>query len=281
MANPGFCRSAWGLSKRIKISSPPQIVLSRACFSNSSLRNAPIDMKEAESSKIPECNHLRTHYRKHDLPLPFQKGSFLIVQNRKSIPPRSETINPRLPRAVQTIYLKPLRRNATYGVPACDLQLRSYSVRNLEFFADFALRAAYYLNLPASGPTPLPRIVERWTVPRASFVHKKSQENFERKTLRRLIQISDGHPDTVQIWLAYLKKHAYYAVGMKANVWEYEKLGVAKNMDASVEQLDKAFGEQFEQFGRNKGVETPKKILDILKDKRFQHGREGFLSRDM
>ncbi|KAK5241632.1 mitochondrial 37S ribosomal protein rsm10, partial [Cryomyces antarcticus] len=121
----------------------------------------------------------------------------------------------RLPRAVQALYLRPLRRTPQYGVPSCDLQLRSYSVRNVEFFADFALRAAYYLHLPAKGPVPLPRLIERWTVPRSNFVHKKSQENFERITLRRLIQIQDGHPETVQLWLAFLQKHAYYGVGMK------------------------------------------------------------------
>lgn len=57
-------------------------------------------------------------------------------------------------------------------------------------------------------------------------MHKKSQENFERITLRRLIQIKDGHPEVVEIWLAFLKKHAYYGVGMKANVYEHEKLGL-------------------------------------------------------
>ena len=62
-------------------------------------------------------------------------------------------------------------------------------------------------------------------MPRGNFVHKKSQENFERITMRRLIQIHDGHPETVQIWLAFIRKHAYYGVGMKANVWEHEKLG--------------------------------------------------------
>lgn len=137
---------------------------------------------------------------------------------------------PRLPRNVQAIYLKPLRREAEYGVPSCDLQLRSYSVRNLEFFADFALRAAYYLNLPAFGPVPLPRITERWTVPKSNFIHKKAQENFERITMRRLIQIKDGNPETVELWLAFLKKHAYYGIGMKANVWEYNELGKQCNL---------------------------------------------------
>jgi ribosomal protein S10 len=126
---------------------------------------------------------------------------------------------------VQAAYLRPLRREAPIGLPVCDLQLRSYSVRNLEFFADFCLRAAYYLGLPAYGPVPLPRITERWTVPMGHFIHKKSQENFERKTLRRLIQIKDGDAETVQVWLAFVKKYAYYGIGMKANVWEFEKVG--------------------------------------------------------
>lgn len=98
-------------------------------------------------------------------------------------------------------------------------------MRNLEFFTDFAIRAAYYLKLPVSGPVPLPKITERWTFPRSNFVHKKSQENFERITLRRLIQIKDGNPQVVQAWLAFVRKHAFYGVGMKANVWEHESLG--------------------------------------------------------
>ena len=133
--------------------------------------------------------------------------------------------NPRLPRSVQAVYLRPLKRRSRYGVPTCDIQLRSYNVRNVEFFADFALRAAYYLDLPVAGPIPLPRITERWTVPRSNFIFKKSQENFERITFRRLIQVQDGHPGNVEIWLAFLRKNAYYGVGMKANVWQHEKLG--------------------------------------------------------
>jgi small subunit ribosomal protein S10 len=137
----------------------------------------------------------------------------------------------RLPKAVQATYLAPLRRTPTYDIPCVDLQLRSYSVRNLEVYADFAMRAAYYLNLPAKGPSPLRRIVERWTVPRSNFIHKKSQENFERRTLRRWIRIVDGHPETVNLWLAYLRKHQYYGVGMKANVYENSSLDAAKAMD--------------------------------------------------
>jgi len=122
------------------------------------------------------------------------------------------------------------------------------------------MRAAYYLGLPARGPIPLPRITERWTVPRANFIFKKSQENFERITIRRLIQIQDGHPDVVMAWLAFLQKHAYYGIGMKANVWEFEGLDVGKNMDAAFE------GDGMEGRMNQK---TLKKVEELL-------GSEGF-----
>ncbi|GLA97230.1 mitochondrial 37S ribosomal protein rsm10 [Aspergillus tubingensis] len=184
---------------------------------------------------------------------------------------RLESINDkaRLPRSVQAVYLRPLRRKAEFGLPVCDLQLRSYSVRNVEFFADFAVRAAYYLNLPVSGPVPLPRIVERWTVPRSNFVHKKSQENFERITLRRLVQIKDGNPQVVQTWLAFLRKHAFYGVGMKANVWEHENLDVAANMDSTLPEVEKSLQPYLSQFGQRQDATSCDSISDILDNERF------------
>lgn len=148
-----------------------------------------------------------------------------IITRLEELSAEPESKISRMPRSLEALYLQPLRREAEFGHPTCDLQLRSYSIRNLEFFCDFALRAAYYLNLAAFGPIPLPRKIERWTVPKSTFIFKKSQENFERITLRRLIQIKDGHPEAVQVWLAFLQKHAYYGIGMKANVWEFSKIG--------------------------------------------------------
>lgn len=135
-------------------------------------------------------------------------------QKRKNYPPN-----------VVASYLAPIKHEAKHRIPVASLQLRSYSVRNLEFFADFALRVASYLNLPASGPVPLPKKIERWTVIRSNFIFKKSQENFERITLKRLVTVYDGAPEVVEIWLAALRKWQFYGVGMKANVWEFSSLG--------------------------------------------------------
>ncbi|KAI0194393.1 tryptophanyl-tRNA synthetase-like protein [Xylaria flabelliformis] len=178
------------------------------------------------------------------------------VQLTNELPHPDEENDVRLPRSVQALYLQPLRREAEYGVPSCDLQLRSFSIPNLEFFCDFALRAAYYLNLPAFGPVPLPKITERWTVPRSHFIFKKSQENFERITRRRLIQIRDGHPETVQVWLAFLQKHAYYGIGMKANMWEYGSLDTGKQMDSELPSMQRSIDEKMELLGQSKVLGT-------------------------
>lgn len=167
--------------------------------------------------------------------------------------------------------------------------MRSYSVPNLEFFCDFALRAAYYLNLPAFGPVPLPKIKERWTVPKSHFIFKKSQENFERITRRRLIQIRDGNPESVQIWLAFLQKHAYYGIGMKANVWEYSKLGkfrfarwallrlqaneytgVGKEMEGQGQAMQEVIEDKMKLLGRDKTEGTVQKVQELLESERFR-----------
>ncbi|KAL3425779.1 ribosomal protein S10p/S20e [Phlyctema vagabunda] len=219
--------------------------------------------------KLPKQT-LRTNQYLSDSHLPFLHDSRpQELANAHALP------DVRMPRSVQAIYLRPLRREAKYGIPSCDLQMRSYNVRNLEFFADFALRAAYYLNLPAFGPIPLPRITERWTVPRDNFIYKKSQENFERKTLRRLIQIKDGHPETVSIWLAFLKQHSYYGIGMKANVWEYNELDVAKSMDASLEDLKEIMEPKWTQFGRGLSQETADKVVELMNSENFRAAAGG------
>lgn len=176
---------------------------------------------------------------------------------------------------MQALYLTPLRRTSTHGIPVANLQLRSYSIRNLEYVADFALRSAYYLGLAAKGPVPLPRITERWTVPRSVFVHKKSQENFERITVRRLIQILDGHPEVVQHWLAFVRKWQWYGVGMRADVWEHESLGVGERMDQQGEEvMEKGLsGSRWDLVVRRAGDENTEKegIRRMLK----KQGLEG------
>jgi small subunit ribosomal protein S10 len=117
------------------------------------------------------------------------------------------------------------------------------------------------MGLPARGPIPLPRITERWTVPRSNFIFKKSQENFQRITMRRLIQIQDGHPDVVKAWLAFLQKHQYHGVGMKANIWEYESLETATRSGYEIKEGD---------YSRRREGPVLQKVEEILGTKAFK-----------
>ncbi|PNS16155.1 37S ribosomal protein S10, mitochondrial [Sphaceloma murrayae] len=266
MALPSYLRSPFGLAKRLKVA-PPQISSqARSVYQSRQPFNA-------EPSPILE------HYREADDAFDDKMSEAAEEARGVTLPLRSYKLPPsvqeevdalRLPRSVQLTYLNPLKRQPKYGIPVADLQLRSYSVRNLEFMADFALRAAYYLNLPAKGAVPLPRITERWTVPKSNFVHKKSQENFERITMRRLIQIQDGHPETVQIWLGFLQKYMYYGVGMKANVWEYGEVDVGAEMDKTANEVRERVRERLKLFGRRKDLVGKKDVKHLVHDSLFK-----------
>lgn len=211
----------------------------------------------------------------HRVPV-LSRTKFSTIAPLRQAAPAEDATSPeapagtRLPLSLQAIYYEPFRRQPTMGLPVCDLQLRSYSVRNLEFMCDFALRAAYYCHLPASGPVPLPRKTERWTVPRGHFVHKKSQENYERVTYKRLIQIKDGHPETVELWLAFLRKHQYYGVGMKANMYGFDELGVGKRMGVSLETIKDVARPKWSHFGSRKSFETAEKARQLLESPEYK-----------
>lgn len=173
------------------------------------------------------------------------------------------------PPNVLAAYLAPMRHQPTHGIPVASLQLASYSIRNLEFFADFCMRAAFYLKMPARGPVPLPRRTERWTTLRSNFVHKKSQENFERITYKRLITIMDADKSAVEAWLAYVRKWQFYGVGMKANVWEFEGVGVAKDMDKEFnEQISKDLDQKLSLYGWNKEMGKRASVQNLLQQNR-------------
>src|SRR5690349_24452211 len=59
------------------------------------------------------------------------------------------------------------------------------------------VRTAEKTGAQVSGPIPLPTKTKRWTVLRSPHVDKKSREQFELKTHKRLIDILDSRAATV------------------------------------------------------------------------------------
>ena len=82
-----------------------------------------------------------------------------------------------------------------------------------------------------------------------------------------MIQIQDGHPETVQLWLAYLRKHQYYGVGMKANFWEFGRTGLSTGSDQSVIQPSE-LESTWEHLGQARSLGTPDKVRSLLDSRR-------------
>lgn len=96
--------------------------------------------------------------------------------------------------------------------------------------------------------------------------------------MRRLIQIQDGHPEVVQIWLGFLQKYAYYGVGMKANVWEYSSLDVAKEMDANADKLKETVDKRFALFGKRQDLAGQEKEVEAMINDEVFKGASGSLA---
>ncbi|KAK9380110.1 mitochondrial 37S ribosomal protein uS10m [Kockiozyma suomiensis] len=128
-----------------------------------------------------------------------------------------------MPMNVELTHYSPIRLPKTHDEKVCDMVLYSYSVDSIDLFSDFAMRAAFYLNMPARL-SPLPTKTERWTMPKSPFVQTKTKQNYERVTHKRIIKVYDSDLETIELWLGFLRKHELAGVGMKANMFCREGL---------------------------------------------------------
>lgn len=72
-------------------------------------------------------------------------------------------------------------------------------------------------------------------------MHKKAQENFERKTHKRLIKVWDTDAEVLDKWLRYLRKYAVGGVGIKVQVFEFAEFGVgSKDLEEALKPFDAA-----------------------------------------
>lgn len=82
--------------------------------------------------------------------------------------------------------------------------------------------------MPLSKPAYLPTQRRLWTVLRGPFAHKKSQENFERKTHKRVMKAWDADPEVVDMLVQYLEQHIAPGVGLRTVKWRRAPVGVGQ-----------------------------------------------------
>ena len=77
--------------------------------------------------------------------------------------------------------------------------MESYDHRALDASAREIVEHARRANTRVSGPIPLPTRIERYTVLRSPHIDKKSREQFELRTHKRLIDIHEANARTVEV----------------------------------------------------------------------------------
>ena len=77
------------------------------------------------------------------------------------------------------------------------IRLKAYDHRILDQSTREIVETAKRTGAEVAGPIPLPTTINRWTVLRSPHVDKKSREQFEMRTHKRLIDILDPGPKTI------------------------------------------------------------------------------------
>jgi small subunit ribosomal protein S10 len=77
------------------------------------------------------------------------------------------------------------------------IRLKAYDHRILDQSTSEIVDTAKRTGARVAGPIPLPTVRNRWTVLRSPHVDKKSREQFEIRTHKRLLDILQPTPETV------------------------------------------------------------------------------------
>jgi small subunit ribosomal protein S10 len=77
------------------------------------------------------------------------------------------------------------------------VRLKSYGHQNLDKATDDIVNTAKRTGADVRGPIPLPTNIEKYTVLRSPHVDKKSREQFEMRTHKRLLDIINPTPQTI------------------------------------------------------------------------------------
>ena len=77
------------------------------------------------------------------------------------------------------------------------IRLKAFDHRVLDQSTSEIVNTAKRTGARVRGPIPLPTRIERYTVNRSPHIDKKSREQFEIRTHKRLLDIVDPTPQTV------------------------------------------------------------------------------------
>ena len=77
------------------------------------------------------------------------------------------------------------------------IKIQAYDHKVVDDSSKLIIETAVRTGAIVAGPIPLPTKIEKFTVNRSTFVHKNARDQFEIRTHKRLIDITESTPKTI------------------------------------------------------------------------------------
>src|ERR1051326_7117447 len=90
-----------------------------------------------------------------------------------------------------------MQKQQASSAPKIRIKIRAYDHKLIDQSSKQIVDTAKRTGASISGPIPLPTEKSKYTVLRSTFVHKDSREQFEMRVHKRLIDILNATPKTI------------------------------------------------------------------------------------
>ncbi|THH01190.1 hypothetical protein EW145_g6956, partial [Phellinidium pouzarii] len=90
------------------------------------------------------------------------------------------------------------------------------------------------------------------------FVHKKAQENFDRKVHKRVLKAWDATEGVVERWISYIMAHPQPMIAVRIVRWHRVPLGLGRKHDENTSEKQK-------EMIRMENVTDHQRVEDVAK----------------
>lgn len=118
------------------------------------------------------------------------------VKTKRNVPKLKTTI--KAERAPSKIKIPKKEKKEEGNKVVLRIRVRAYESKILDSSVKQIIDTAMRYDATIIGPVPLPTEIKKYTVNRASFIYKNTREQFEMRVHKRLIDIINPNPKTVE-----------------------------------------------------------------------------------
>lgn len=148
-----------------------------------------------------------------------------IYEEIERLYPKEATVtSENIPYNIKALYYAPRRNLKTHKELVASLVFKSYDKKNLDFMADFAMRAGFYAGAVMSSPVYLKKEKTLYTFNRSPFAQAKSKQNFIKVEKKIKIDIFDTAPEALDLLFSYIMKYPKHAVSMSVQNYTRQTL---------------------------------------------------------